>query len=68
MQHQIPQCSSDYGSTYDIKVARSRYCRQEMLWAIEYKKPIQLVLEADPRFGDFDVDRWRAGAVGQRHR
>jgi serine/threonine protein kinase len=42
------------------QVLCSYYCQQELLCAIEHQKPIQLVIEVDPRFHPFDVDTWEA--------
>ena len=39
-------------------VLASWFCQQEMLHAIELGKPIQLILEQEPRFHPFDVDAW----------
>ena len=34
------------------------FCLMEIGWAIEFKKPIIIVREADPRFFQFDIERW----------
>lgn len=39
-------------------VLESWYCCQEMLCAIEAKKPVQLVLEEEKRFHPFDLKGW----------
>ena len=42
------------------KVLGSWFCQQEMMCAIEEEKPIQLVIELEPRFHPFDVTAWNA--------
>ena len=39
-------------------VLNSWYVQQEILCAIQEGKPIQLIVEADPRFHPFDVTQW----------
>jgi hypothetical protein len=39
-------------------VLGSWFCQQEMLCAIEEQKPIQLIVEQEPRFNPFDIAAW----------
>eukprot|EP01047_Picozoa_sp_COSAG01_P087140 COSAG01_NODE_19927_length_981_cov_1.219955_1_plen_267_part_10 len=39
-------------------VLGSWFCQQEMLCAIEEEKPIQLIVEQEPRFNPFDIVAW----------
>ena len=39
-------------------VLMSWFCRQEMRCAIELGRPVQLVLEEEPRFAPFDLVAW----------
>jgi hypothetical protein len=39
-------------------VLGSCFCQQEMLCAIEEEKPIQLIVEQEPRFNPFDIVAW----------
>lgn len=48
-------------------VLSSEFCQMEMMCAIQHEKPIQLVLEAEPRFGAFDVERWRQTSSHSGH-
>lgn len=41
-------------------VLGSWYCQQEILCAIESRKPVQLILEEDARFSPFDIETWTA--------
>ena len=41
-------------------VLASWFCQQEILTAIDEGKPIQLVIEEEPRFSPFDLVTWRA--------
>jgi serine/threonine protein kinase len=54
-------CDSDvFIFLLSSRVLDSWFCQQELLCAIEHKKRIQLVVEADPRFNPFDVAQWNA--------
>ena len=37
------------------------FCQQELLTAINEGKPVQLLIEEDPRFNPFDVASWMSG-------
>jgi serine/threonine protein kinase len=41
----------------------SWYCQQEMLTALEEAKPIQIIIEEDPRFHPFNKARWMSGGL-----
>ncbi len=46
--------------TLSERVLSSWYCQQEILCAIEYDKPFQIVAEVEPRFHPFDLKSWNA--------
>lgn len=35
------------------------YCLLELGWAIEFNKPIVVIVETEPRFWPFDLERWK---------
>jgi serine/threonine protein kinase len=45
------------------RVLASWFCQQEMICAIDEEKPIQLILEEEPRFFPFNTDEWNAQAA-----
>eukprot|EP01043_Picozoa_sp_COSAG02_P002145 COSAG02_NODE_49_length_45106_cov_298.436177_2_plen_965_part_00 len=50
--------------TLSERVLSSWYCQQEILCAIEYNKPFQIVVEVEPRFHPFDLKSWKASKSG----
>ena len=51
------------------KTLLSWYCVQELLCAVEHAKPIQILLELEPRFYPFSLAKWEQGKLsgnGQR--
>ena len=49
------------------RVLMSWFCQQEMLTAIDEQKPIQLVIEEEPRFHPFDRLAWESVTPGAKH-
>ena len=47
------------------RVLTSWFCQQEMLTAIEEEKPIQFVIEEEPRFHPFDRAEWEHARTAQ---
>ena len=41
-------------------VLSRKFCQKEIVWAIEFEKPILIVIEEEERFYSFDYERWLA--------
>lgn len=41
------------------RVLSRKYCLMELKWALEFEKPIIIVIEREERFAAFDLERWK---------
>ena len=47
-------------------VLSRKFCQKEIGWAIEFGKPILLIIEEEERFCPFDYERWITGKLVKR--
>lgn len=43
------------------------FCQKEIMWALEFKKPILIVVEEEERFFAWDIERWKTNRCSRAH-